>query len=136
MTTAAESAESVFRYSASLPRAAATPAFLRILESPKKFALRSQTNFLPPNSGGVAAAWSVWQNGFFCVFRLLRGAVYDLFGHFVERVFRQFIKISRARLAAMKSSSEVIKYAALLSIAFKFFPAAGFVNINFDIEIF
>lgn len=45
-------------------------------------------------------------------------------------------KISRARLAAMKSSSEVIKYAALLSIAFKFFPAAGFVNINFDIEIF
>lgn len=74
MTTAAESAESVFRYSASLPRAAATPAFLRILESPKKFALRSQTNFLPPNSGGVARSLERLQNGFFCVFRLLRGA--------------------------------------------------------------
>ena len=114
MTTAAESAESVFRYSASLPRAAATPAFLRILESPKKFALRSQTNFLPPNSGGVAAAWSVCKTA--------------------SSASSAFCEAPS--MTSLKSSSEVIKYAALLSIAFKFFPAAGFVNINFNIEIF
>lgn len=136
MTTAAGVGGERFQIFGELAEGGRDPRVFEDFGVAEKVCVAQPDKFSAPEQRRGSRSLERLQNGFFCVFRLLRGAVYDLFGHFVERVFRQFLKNFARAVGGDEVVVGVIKYAALLSIAFKFFPAAGFVNINFDIEIF
>lgn len=127
-TTDATSGASFSRNSASFASAAFVPSERPATPSEMKFTPLSHTTFLPPNIEGVAAAAMVFSHA------ETASSVFPAAPSMISRDISSSTsaesssKISRARLAAIKSSSAVMKYTAFAAIEYDVFFNRGFVN--------